>query len=261
MKTALYLAFSCFPFGATTLAQTPQSTHVYLRAGIGYSRATGGQATSATGILLLTDYSRSYPNASDATPLNVGGSQWLLVGTVGVGVTVPVSPHFVIQAEINLEQKGSKVNLTEALYDRGLIICDPGPCSTSVPLLADGSFSSRLTYLTLPIVAGYRFGQLTLSAGPYVGYKLAEQLSGSYSLKNPLVVPINTATRGYKAFDAGFVAGIGYALTPRVGVDIRYSQGLLYPAKAFRYGISGSERMEEFYNQSMQLAVRYELTH
>ncbi len=169
MKAILYLLSFSLLTASLTIAQTPKHTQVYVRGGIGGSRATGGQISSEGVVLLGTS------STDGAIPINVGGSQWLCVGSTGVGVTIPVSQQFSIRTEVNVEQKGSAQKITTASNG---IYCDPAACIISS---ASGQFSSRLTYLTMPLLVSYHLRKLSLAAGSYVGYKVSELGQGTFT--------------------------------------------------------------------------------
>ncbi len=253
MKTLYTLLFIAITT-STLLAQTPTRWQPYVRAGVGASRAVGEKTTSE-GSILYNDYTGT--GQIEAIPVLVGGSQWLFAANAGAGITIPVSRQFVIQAELNVEQKGSGMKIIKAGYDYRYIICDPGPCSNGY-LPAEGKFSSRLTYLTLPILAGYRFGKITLLAGPYVAYKLGESIKGTFTLSSSAIAnPLAATGNRYKNMDWGISTGAVYAITRLVSLDFRYNQGFLYAAESY---LSGNGMYSEpIYNQSAQLGVRYSL--
>jgi hypothetical protein len=99
----------------------------YVRAGAGVSRAVGPFVSNEGGVLL-----NDYRGENIASAAQIGGGQWLLTGQAGIGVVLPVGKQFVIQAELNLEQKGSSMSITSA--SRG-VICDSAAC----PVYAVGS--------------------------------------------------------------------------------------------------------------------------
>ena len=113
-------------------------------------------------------------------------------------------------------------------------------------------------------MVSYQVGKVTLSGGAYVSNRVIERLSGSYVLANTTDNhALSFADRGYKDLDAGFVAAVMYAVTPRFSIDLRYSQGLRAIAKPYlidSFGYNGDSYSEIIYNQSAQLAARYSLT-
>ncbi|MBO0934268.1 porin family protein [Fibrella aquatilis] len=227
---------------ASLLAQSPNHVQAYMRAGAGGSRAIGdGTSSGGTVYTVLGN--------NGIMPYELGGSHWLLTGAISAGIIAPVDNHFVIQAELSIEQKGSEKQVTKAGPGE---YCDFG----CFPSAANGRFSSRLTYLTLPVMIGYRSGKATVLAGPYIGYKLGEKIQGTYTYgqSSASEIPISSSVERYKKIDAGFVAAAAYAISPRFGIDLRYSQGLRHVAEQYK-GYT-----EPFYNQSAQVGVTYALT-
>ena len=244
-----HIVYSLILLFIKTSLQAQSTSHVqaYIRVGAGGSRAIG-ESTSSDGSITL----------AGGTPYQIGGSHWLLTGTIGAGVVIPVGNHFVIQAELNVEQKGSKKQVGRVGPPLNEL-CDSGFGCMGIP--ANGQFSSHLTYLTLPVMVGYRFGKITVLAGPYVGYKLDEKIQGTYTYvqSSASEIPISSSIERYKKVDAGFVASVAYAISPRFGVDLRYSQGMRYVAKP-QYRYYYEQYTEPFYNQSAQVGVTYALT-
>lgn len=249
MKMTLYLALSGLLLSLTTMAQTPARTHIYVRVGGGASLPN----SNGQGVLVLKE------NLRYETELlaREGGTTALLSGNVGIGMTIDVSKHFTIGAELNVEQKGSRVAIEKTTsYCTGLcgIVYQP-PVSYS----ATGEITTRLTYLTLPILASYHVGAFSVLGGPYLGLKLAEQQLGNYQ---PLInnaytymTSFNMPSDRFNALDVGFTGSLGYALSPRFGVDLRYSRSLTRSARES----TDSVLLPFAVNQTTQVSVRYKL--
>ncbi|MBO0934264.1 porin family protein [Fibrella aquatilis] len=249
MKTIRYFLLFILLASVNILAQTPGKTRVYVRAGVGASLPnSSGQK------VLVLESSFQYETevlakASDGVAL--------LTGNAGVGLTIDVSKHFTIGAELNVEQRGSRAaveKLTSYCTGNCGIIYQP-PVSNS----ATGQITTRLTYLTLPILASYHVGAFSVLAGPYVGLKLSEQQRGSYQplINNAYtyITNFSAASDEFNAFDVGFTGGLGYALTPRFGVDLRYSRSLIRATKES----TDYTLLPSVINQTVQVAARYNI--
>lgn len=222
------------------IAQSTAFTSPYVRAGVSVNRALGDALTAGVQTV--------FGLSGELVP-HLGGRHWLTAGSVGIGVTRPLANDFYIQVEANVEQKGSVMNLREEV-DYG--ICGIIACY-STPV--NGRFSSRATYLTLPLLAGYRFRKITLAAGPYAGIKLMESQRGYYTTGGGTAdqMPISDTKRYYKDIDLGFAIGTTYALTQLFDVELRYSQGLISFAKPY------GRTAEKSYHQTAQVGLRYHL--
>lgn len=250
MKMILYLALSGLLFSLTTMAQTPKSIHVYLRAGVGASRPnSNGQE------LVVVEENFQYETG---LLTKGGGTIALLTGNAGIGMTIDVSKHFSVGAELNAEQKGLRTAVEAAIS-----YCTGGNCGIvyrpPVPYPAIGQLTTRLTYLTLPILASYRVGAFFVLGGPYLGLKLAEQQQGNYQLLishvYTSITNFNMPSNQFNALDIGFTGGLGYSLSPRFGVDLRYSRSLTRSTRES----TGYVLLPFAINQTTQLSVRYKL--
>lgn len=236
--TTLFLFFSTI----VTQAQV----RPYIRAGVGVSRAIGGGVSQNGSIDQPLELAGEEPVAGQ-----LGGRLTRVVPNASAGLVVPVGRHFTIQTEIGLEQKGSVMTIG-SIDDHLVSVCACYPKAT-------GAVSSRLTYLMLPILVGFRTGQATVAVGPYVGYKLDEQLSGSFQeVYSSNRTEIRSTRTNYQDVDVGFNAELSYALTTSFGIDLRYSQSsrsIGRPYKRTYYTLYNYP----VYNQTAQLSVRYNL--
>ena len=85
----------------------------------------------------------------------------IVSGGVGFGVQADLGHRFGIQVEVNLEQRGFRTNVET--YYSGCNRCTVYYPPKEKP--ATGSIETRLTYLTLPVLASYRFGKWAVLAG------------------------------------------------------------------------------------------------
>ncbi len=226
-------------FLLTTLPALAQNTprwQPYVRAGLGLSRAICPETNSVV---------RFNIGNGDPTKPILGGKDWLSAGQVSIGFTRTLDGQFYIQAEAGVERKGSARHLT-IIYS----YCGVAGCSgTSYT----GVGSSRATYLTVPVLVGYRFSKLNLAVGPYVSYKLGERQVYYLTTNNqppPLIRP-DMAISEYDAWDAGFAVNLTYPLASRFKLDMRYSQGMTSIAKQYE------QFTEKSYHQSAQVGLNY----
>lgn len=100
----------------------------------------------------------------------------------------------------------------------------------------------HLNYLSIPVVLGFNVGNFNFELGPQVGYLL-------FSNTDPV----------FSRFDASLLAGISYAATDRLNLNIRYVEGLSSIDSTYITddGVTGT--MIEMYNRSFQLSLSYRL--
>jgi hypothetical protein len=77
----------------------------------------------------------------------------------------------------------------------------------------------KLGYLELPVMLQYQAGKFYFGAGPSVGFKLFSRITNFE--RGPFNIPY------YKTFDAAVNILAGYSVSERVGVDLRYSHGIV----------------------------------
>jgi hypothetical protein len=176
----------------------------------------------------------------------LGGPDWQVLGGLGVGVTIPLNKHLYVVSEVNVEQKGSSMDLEREGVQIGS--CGFAGCNFS-PL--KGRASTRVTYLTVPVLVGYQMGRIAVQAGPYIGLKTGAVYQ--VSIESPSLSRLANMDWTYKPLDAGFAIGVSYNLFHRITADIRYSQGLLPFTESNRWA------NEKSYHQTAQLGLRYNL--
>ncbi|XWW44296.1 PorT family protein [Fibrella sp. USSR17] len=228
----------------TLVAQTPIRTQVYVRAGIGASQ----MSSTGQGVVAL---SQQFQYETDLLLTGTGNA--LITPNVGAGLSIDVSKHFTIGAELNLEQKGAR-----ATTDRLVTYCTSGNCGIiyhpPTSISAIGQATARLTYLTLPILVSYRLGKISLLGGPYLSLKLVEHQKGNYQLlinnAYTSITYFDLQSSQFNTFDFGLTTGLAYALTHRIGVDLRYSQSLVRSASSNNVLLSSL-------NQTARLSMHY----
>ena len=159
------------------------------------------------------------------------------------------------------------INLTRYVGDRTddakNLVGFQGGFSYTMPLTTDGFFAiqpellyvqkgakvpqngrevtSRLHYLDLPVLARVKAGGLLLEAGPQFGYLLSH--SGGYTADAPAA--------GYRRVDVGYVAGVGYAVSSRYTLELRYNGGLSRLFSSLQGGLANPR------NSGFQLNLGY----
>ncbi|MEZ0542807.1 porin family protein [Fibrella arboris] len=231
---------------STLLAQTPTRPQVYVRAGVGTSLVN----STGQGVVML---SQQFQYETDLLLTGTGNALSLMTPTVGAGFSIDMNKHFTIGAELNVEQKGAR-----ATTDRLVTYCTGGNCGivyhppTSIP--AVGQATTRLTYLTLPILASYRLGKISLLGGPCLNLKLAERQKGNYQflVNNAYnsITYFDMQSSQFNTFHFGLITGLAYALTHRFRVDLRYSRSLARSASSNNVPLPSL-------SQTAQVSLRY----
>ena len=244
MKHPLLILFSMLLAATIATAQV----RPYVRAGIGAGWA-GLNGRSSIDLSNDITYFYLYSQASKTRPLLAGGA--------GVGIQVDFERRWRLQFEASVEQRGYRSNITA--YSAGCSRCIIYYPPEELPVAGISIISTRLTYLNLSALAGYRLGKWSVLAGPYVGFILGEKRTGSYQLTIPSIYnPINDITQKTKSFtqpDVGLIAGLAYALTPRIETQLRYSQSIISATRAD----ASYNKPEAVYLQSAQLGLAYTL--
>lgn len=115
----------------------------------------------------------------------------------GVFAQLPLSSDgfWLLQPELLYSQKGSKITYL------------------------NGTYTDRLHYLDLPVLAKINAGGIFFEMGPQVSYLVAVRNEG----------PTGTLTdpKGSNRVLAGGVAGIGYQLPMGLGMEVRYTHDLV----------------------------------
>ena len=220
------------------MAQSTTRWQPYIRGGVGVSRAIGNEANA------VFEYGNLNPQT---VALTMSGKDWLSMGKVSVGFTQPLNERFYIQAEAGVERRNARRPLIMITRSCGVAGCYEATHT--------GFGFSGATYLTVPVLVGYRLRKISLAAGPYLSYKLGE---GQYSTlqtasQRPYGAPNFFLINKLNNLDAGFSLAGAYAIGNRVVLDLRYSQGLI------SLGEKGSVPAERTYNQTAQLGVRCNL--
>ncbi len=143
----------------------------------------------------------------------------------GLIYTANLSEKFGIQTELNYMKKGFAV--TQDLGDVNLLGVEI-PINTKV--------EAQITYVDIPILAKYKFGENALKGyailGPYLGYASKGELVAYSDTGDEVKLAstnFNFTAVKYARFEVGGTAGIGTTLDVGVGeifADVRYNFGL-----------------------------------
>ena len=120
----------------------------------------------------------------------------------GVYADLPMGGGFAFLPEVIYSQKGGKIKETI------------GANTTE--------FDSKLGYLDVPVLIGYRpTPELTIFAGPQASFLLSRD--ASFKVNGQQVGDTFTDKKDYKKSIAGGVVGLGYNITPNINVNGRYT--------------------------------------
>ena len=160
----------------------------------------------------------------------------------GVFATAPLSESFSLQPEVLYVNKGFQT-------------ISSGPTTPRY----------NLHYLSIPIMLRYHIlDKLTVELGPEISYLMdattnrnfTGSFSGSPSFNQQLLA-------SYKDLDLALNIGVGYLLSDRFSVGLRYNMGLYDVSKDFTVSLIGQEELVLIsgttYNRSLQLSVGYRL--
>ena len=116
-----------------------------------------------------------------------------------------------------------------------------------------GDATLHLRYINLPVLLGYKVGdKLTFKLGPELGYLLSARSTFDSET-------INVEYLWENKLDFGLAAGIDYALSDKVSLELRYTRGFSSVIGDFidigRPEPSGTS----FQNRSLQLSLAYRL--
>ncbi|WKN44735.1 porin family protein [Tunicatimonas pelagia] len=162
----------------------------------------------------------------------------------GFFASVPITENVSLQPEVLYSNKGSQSS--------------------------GGSINLRynLHYLSIPIMLQYRvLDRVFVELGPEFGYLLGtgtnlnnDGFGGSFS-DNPSFDEQLLAS--YRDLDVAFNVGVGYALSDRWLVNLRYNLGLRDISDDFTYDLVGQDGSiviaNSTYNRSVQLSVGYRI--
>ena len=167
----------------------------------------------------------------------------IVIGMLLLGCAAKSQSHFGAKAGLNVagQRTMSSMNISELTspfigYQLGVfyktkpnnnfLVCAEANFSVigSTVVLVTGSGEQydahrKLGYLELPVMLQYQAGKFYFGAGPSVGFKLFSRITNFE--RGPFNIPY------YKTFDAAVNILAGYSVSGRVGVDLRYSHGIV----------------------------------
>ena len=115
-----------------------------------------------------------------------------------------------------------------------------GVSSSEIEMVSQMKFSFGLSYLDIPVLARiYPDPKFFIDAGIYVGFNVSSSLELSYQ---GLSRTMDTPEQMQKDTDFGLIAGIGYAVMPKVDVYFRYTMGLVDMLDVVKFAsVSGND--------------------
>ncbi len=148
---------------------------------------------------------------------------------LGVGGIIPIKGRLSLKPELQLITRGGA-------YDG---------------VQGEGKVHKKLTYLSVPVLLSVGVNKLGIDFGPSVGFLLSSRL------KN------DAGTIEYKffdeTFDFGFVAGLGYDITPKIHILTRYYLGIA-SVKNLLYADQFNNKTEvDYRNRTLQIGLAYKL--
>ena len=177
----------------------------------------------------------------------------------GVLARLPLGAHLDLQPELLFEQRGARTS-----YSREYRGNDTNVKYTYREL-------SLLHYVSLPVLGRLHGQKWFAVAGPQLSYLVGARRRGhsrvelTSGVPDPaLVFPEATSVRGtngYQRWEVGYVVGLGYQATTRLGVELRYAAGLTPVRQPLDYDPTiPTSRTEDVRNRSLQVQVSYQLS-
>ena len=116
-------------------------------------------------------------------------------------------------------------------------------------------FGYRFNYLEVPVLVNYAAGDLEFVAGPYFSV-----LTKSAYVSNGIEfeIPVGPDVPQSNS-DIGFISGVGYNLSEKLHVHLRYSQSIL-PIVDFNDNVPTQALDGGMYHSALHLMLRYHFT-
>ncbi|QKG56583.1 PorT family protein [Hymenobacter sp. BRD128] len=117
-------------------------------------------------------------------------------------------------------------------------------------------YSSRFSYLNIPVLLRLTWGRLYAEAGPQASLLVGGHEMGTVHVNQTIIYPSHDVTDpriGYRRFDAGASVGVGAWFSARLGVNARLYQGLLSLTH------DAGANTAHLYRQSFQASLTYQL--
>jgi hypothetical protein len=197
------------------------------------------------GLLASTYQGLHLPNGSEVQArLGAAGGAW---------ARHALGRHLALQAELRYEARGAG-SRTEGLLgwegSMGYFVHEE---------------KSRLHYLTLPVLLRVRVGKFFAEAGPQLSYLAAarNELHSVHYVRSPSGTPLSYTTTehagAYRRWEPGLVVGLGYELTPRLELGVRYGGAFsrLHRPQPLIWPDYGPYVLNQTRNATLQLQLSY----
>ncbi|ACU06376.1 MULTISPECIES: porin family protein [Pedobacter] len=146
----------------------------------------------------------------------------------GIYADLPMGGNFAFMPEATFTQKGGKLKETVSGNT--------------------GEFDSKVSYIDIPVLIGYKASpELTVFAGPQVSF-LLDQKSTIKSNGNEIVS--SSSKENFEKSIAGAAIGLGYAITPNINVNGRYTMDF---QRAFKENVN----QDKVKNSGFALSLGY----
>ena len=166
------------------------------------------------------------------------GLEWGPGFTGGVDAKFAISPILSIVTGLEFEYRSLDWNLKKLVSAYADEMS--GVSSSEIEMVSQVKFSFGLSYLDIPVLARiYPDPKFFIDAGIYVGFNVSSSLELSYQ---GLSRTMDTPEQMQKDTDFGLIAGIGYAVMPKVDVYFRYTMGLVDMLDVVKFAsVSGND--------------------
>jgi len=197
-------------------------------------------------------------NASTYSGEDVPNPRFRLGPAAGVLVRLALGKHLDLEPELLYEQRGARTS-----YGNNYI-------GTSSTYQFTHQERSRLHYATLPVLVRLHGAKWFAVAGPQVSCLLSAQrhvtnatelLSGQQDPNIRLGYSTTTIrdASNYHRWELGYAVGVGYQVTARLGVELRYAAGVTQLHRELLYDNLSTSRGEIASNGTLQAQVSYQL--
>lgn len=166
----------------------------------------------------------------------------------GAFVNIPLSKQFSIQPEVLYNQMGAKDVLSSTETDNGI---------TNVKTKVEGR--AKMNYISVPLMVQMRpIDKFYIEAGPEFSYFINGKTKGETSIASTTGGVTTTTTSSntedinkddINRFNFGLGLGLGYDITPNIGISARYVNSLTK--------IEKSRPAAENNNRVFQLGLNY----
>ena len=160
---------------------------------------------------------------ADGAAMKVGGN-------FGVFGDFKVSDKFSVQPEILYSMQGTKASTTQS--------------AGGFTLTGEGTQS--LSYINIPVMGKFFVtDDLSLQVGPQIGFLMSVKEEVVITSNNQSIFPNQTSSStdktNYNSVDFGLNFGVGYNITEKFMVDLRYNLGLSEIEKNLPTGATASK--------------------